>query len=98
MCPSHPAVRGAILPLKRRGRPTRAIAKHLFLASGRRSPVGAIAFLPALGDDRASECDDVSAAMSTGTQSGRCSGYEQAKAELRCIESDESAVAFGPPS
>jgi putative transposase len=26
------------------------------------------------------------------------SGYEQAKAELRCIESDEVAVAFGPPA
>ncbi len=26
------------------------------------------------------------------------SGYEQAKAKLRCIESDEVAVAFGPPA
>ena len=26
------------------------------------------------------------------------SGYEQAKAKLRCIESDEVAFAFGPPS
>ena len=26
------------------------------------------------------------------------SGYEQAKAKLRCIESDEVAVAFGPPT
>src|SRR5262249_10648192 len=32
------------------------------------------------------------------TQSGRGSGYEQAKAKLRCIESDEVAVAFGPPA
>ena len=28
----------------------------------------------------------------------RGSGYEQAKAKLRCIESDEVAVAFGPPA
>ncbi len=28
----------------------------------------------------------------------RGSGYEQAKAKLRCIESDEVAVAFGPPT
>jgi len=28
----------------------------------------------------------------------RGSGYEQAKAELRCVESDEVAVAFGPPA
>ena len=28
----------------------------------------------------------------------RGSGYEQAKAELRSIESDEVAVAFGPPA
>ena len=26
------------------------------------------------------------------------SGYEQTKAKLRCIESDEVAVAFGPPA
>jgi pimeloyl-ACP methyl ester carboxylesterase len=26
------------------------------------------------------------------------SGYEQAKAKLRCIERDEVAVAFGPPA
>ena len=29
---------------------------------------------------------------------GGGSGYEQAKAKLRCIESDEVAVAFGPPA
>ena len=29
---------------------------------------------------------------------GRDSGYEQAKAKLRCVESDEVAVAFGPPA
>jgi hypothetical protein len=28
----------------------------------------------------------------------RGSGYEQAKAKLCCIESDEVAVAFGPPA
>ena len=28
----------------------------------------------------------------------RGSGYEQAKAKLRCIESGEVAVAFGPPA
>ena len=28
----------------------------------------------------------------------RGSGYEQAKPKLRCIESDEVAVAFGPPA
>jgi hypothetical protein len=28
----------------------------------------------------------------------RGSGYEQPKAKLRCIESDEVAVAFGPPA
>jgi hypothetical protein len=28
----------------------------------------------------------------------RDSGYEQAKAELCCIESHEVAVAFGPPA
>ena len=28
----------------------------------------------------------------------RGSGYEQAKAKLRCIESDEVTVAFGPPA
>jgi hypothetical protein len=28
----------------------------------------------------------------------RGSGYEQAKAKLRSIESDEVAVAFGPPA
>ena len=28
----------------------------------------------------------------------RGSGYEQAKAKLRCIESDEVAVALGPPA
>ncbi len=29
---------------------------------------------------------------------GGGSGYEQASAKLRCIESDEAAVAFGPPA
>jgi hypothetical protein len=29
---------------------------------------------------------------------GGGSGYEQASAKLRCIDSDEVAVAFGPPA
>ncbi len=29
---------------------------------------------------------------------GGYSGYEQASTKLRCIESDEVAVAFGPPA
>jgi hypothetical protein len=32
------------------------------------------------------------------TQSAAGSGYEQAKAELGCVQSDEVAVAFGPPA
>ena len=28
----------------------------------------------------------------------RLIGYEKAKAKLRCIESEESLVAFGPPA
>ena len=31
-------------------------------------------------------------------QDGDTSGHEQAKAKLRCIESDEVAVPFGPPA
>jgi hypothetical protein len=34
----------------------------------------------------------------TCTSLRRGSGYEQAKAKLRCIKSDEVAVAFGPPA
>jgi hypothetical protein len=38
------------------------------------------------------------AGHSLATVCGGGSGYEQPKAKLRCIESDEVAVAFGPPA
>ena len=54
----------------------------------------------------ADSLDDISASLCLPNRCGqqrvpglrRGSGYEQAKAKLRCIESDEVAVAFGPPA
>ena len=54
----------------------------------------------------ADSLDDISAALCLPNRCGqqrvpglrRGSGYEQAKAKLRCIEGGEVAVAFGPPA
>jgi len=57
-------------------------------------------------DADADSLDDISAALCLPNRCGqqrvpslrRGSGYEQAKAKLRCVEGGEVAVAFGPPA